>query len=424
MRIAIIAPGSRGDVQPYIALGKGLQRAGHVVRLVTHRDFEGLVSSHGLDFWPVEGNVQDIVQSDKMRAVLEGGNLLTSMAQMSKELKRGALALTHEGLAACRDVDWVLAGIGGLFVACSIAEKLGLPFLQAYNVPFTPTREFSGALFPNFPPWLGGSLNRLSHHLTRQMVWQAYRPADSAVRQKALGLPVSPLWGPFHSDRLQQAPILYGLSPSVFPQPSDWDDTIHVTGYWFLDPEDDWNPPPALERFLQAGPPPVYVGFGSMSNRKPEETADLVIQALTRTGQRAIMSSGWSGLHKTDSPDDVFVVDSVPHAWLFPRVAAVVHHGGAGTTAAGLRAGVPSVIIPFHGDQPFWGQRVAALGVGPPPIPRKKLTVEILAQAIHRAMTDQTMRQRAASLGAKIQVEDGIARAVAVVQRIEEQGET
>jgi UDP:flavonoid glycosyltransferase YjiC (YdhE family) len=159
-----------------------------------------------------------------------------------------------------------------------------------------------------------------------------------------------------------------------------------------------------------------------MSNRKPEETADLVLQALARTQQRAIILSGWSGLHKANLPDSVFMLDSIPFSWLFPRVAAVVHHGGAGTTAAGLRAGVPSVVVPFFGDQPFWGQRIAELGVGPEPIPRKKLTVERLAHAIREAVTDQTMRQRAANLGSRIQAEDGIARAVAVVQQIEARG--
>jgi UDP:flavonoid glycosyltransferase YjiC (YdhE family) len=159
-----------------------------------------------------------------------------------------------------------------------------------------------------------------------------------------------------------------------------------------------------------------------MSNRKPEETADLILQALARTHQRAIILSGWGGMHKADWPDSVFVLDSVPFAWLFPRVAAVVHHGGAGTTAAGLRAGVPSVVIPFFADQPFWGRRVAELGVGPAPIPRRKLTVERLAQAIESALSDQAMRQRAASLGSRIRAEDGVGCAVGIVRQIEKRG--
>jgi UDP:flavonoid glycosyltransferase YjiC (YdhE family) len=157
-----------------------------------------------------------------------------------------------------------------------------------------------------------------------------------------------------------------------------------------------------------------------MGNRNPAETTDLVLQALAKTPQRAILLSGWGGLQKTDFPASVFMIDSIPHAWLFPRVAAVVHHGGASTTAAGLRAGVPSIVIPFLGDQPFWGKRVHHLGVGPAPIPRSKLTVDRLAQAIQEAVTNTAMRQRAAELGSKIQAEDGVANAVKIIQQMEE----
>jgi sterol 3beta-glucosyltransferase len=191
-----------------------------------------------------------------------------------------------------------------------------------------------------------------------------------------------------------------------------------VTGYWFLDPAEDWMPAPALVDFLAAGPPPVYVGFGSMSSRKPEETTALILGALARTGQRGIIHAGWGGMQRADLPDSVLMIDGVPFSWLFPRVAVVVHHGGAGTTSAGLRAGVPAVVVPFFGDQPYWGQRVADLGVGPAPIPRKKLTAERLAQAIQVAVTDHAMRQRAAELGTKIRAEDGVACAVAVVEQM------
>jgi sterol 3beta-glucosyltransferase len=422
MRIAIIAPGSRGDVEPYVALGKGLKRAGNVVRLVTHRDFNVLVNAHGLDFWPLQVSVQSIAESTGMRERLGNGSLLAVMPQMAQEAQRGALHLAEEGLAACREMDLVLAGIGGLFVGLALAEKLQLPMVQAYYAPFTPTQAYPSFLFPMLPSRLSGSLNRLSYHVAQQMMWQAFRPADSLARKRVLGLPAAPFWGPFDFARAQHYPVLYGYSPSVIPRPPDWGNHIHVTGYWFLDAEEDWSPPPALVDFLQAGPPPVYVGFGSMSSKKPEETAELILKALARTKQRGILLSGWGGLKVAESSDSVFMVDSVPFSWLFPRVTAVVHHGGAGTTAAGLRAGVPSVVIPFFGDQPFWGQRIAQLGVGPAPIPRRKLTVERLAQDIQQAVTDQAMRQRAAHLGARIQAEDGIARAVAVVQQIERRG--
>jgi sterol 3beta-glucosyltransferase len=415
MRIAIIAPGSRGDVQPYVALGKGLKKAGHTVRFVTSLSYESLVNAHGLELWPVESNMQEIIENEKMREVLENGSLLASMAQMGKVMKRNALKITAKSLDASQGMDMVLAGIGGLFIGLSVAEKLNLPFLQAFNVPFTPTRNFPGVFLPQLPNILGRPFNRLSHHFTRQMVWQTFRPADKIVRQQILGLSSQSPWGPFKTNYLKKSPIIYGFSPLVIPRPSDWGKDIYVTGYWFLDIPNNWTPPLELVEFLESGPPPIYIGFGSMSNRKPEETTDLVLQALKRTEQRAILLSGWGGLQKQNLPHSVFMIDSIPHSWLLPRMAAVIHHGGAGTTAAGLMAGVPSIIIPFHGDQPFWGQRVLELKVGPKPIPRRKLSVELLAQAIEEVITDKEMCQRASELGARIRAEDGLANAVTII---------
>jgi len=417
MRIVIIAPGSRGDVQPYIALGKGLQAAENVVRLVTHENYERLVKAHRLEFWPISGNVQEFAESPEMRALLEKGNFIAMMGYAAKTAEIAALNWAQEGLKACQGMDLIVAGLGGIFIGLALGEKLNLPLLQAYYVPFTPTSEFPGALFPQAIARLGGAANRLSHHITRQIIWQQARSSDRAARQRVLGLPTAPFFGPFNARPLQNTPVLYGFSPSVIAKPADWSENIHITGYWYLDSETDWTPSPALEEFLQAGTPPIYIGFGSMSSRKPEETAQLIFQALTQTGQRAVLLSGWNGLQAEVLPENVFLVDSVPHDWLFTRVNAVVHHGGAGTTAAGLRAGVPSIIIPFFADQPFWGERVAALGVGPKPIPRKKLTAEKLAQALEKALTDQGMRQRSAALGEKMKAEDGLAQAVEIIQR-------
>ena len=418
MRIAIIALGSRGDVQPYIALGKGLQASGHAVRLVTHENFADLVTAHGLEFWPMQGDVQAVVESPEMRALLEKGNFLAITARTAKAAQSAVLQWAQDGLIACQGMELLVAGIGGLYIGLALAEKLDLPFIQANVVPFTPTTAFPGALLPKSPPRLGGLFNRLSHQLTRQLMWQGFRSADRQARQQVLGLPAAPFWGPQTTARLRQAPVLYGFSPSVLPKPADWGAQIHVTGYWFLPAAAAWTPPPALVDFLAAGPPPVYIGFGSMGSRQPEATADLVIKALAQTGQRAILLTGWGGLQKEHLPESIFMIDSVPHDWLFAQVAAVVHHGGAGTTAAGIRAGVPALVIPFFGDQFFWGQRVAALGIGPAPIGRKQLTVERLAAALQIMATDQAMRQRAAQLGRQVQAEDGVARAVDLITEI------
>jgi sterol 3beta-glucosyltransferase len=317
----------------------------------------------------------------------------------------------------------LLAGISGGFLARSLSEKTGISLVLAYNLPITPTREFAGALLPGLGSFFGGALNWLSHWLSLQIVWQAYRPVDRQVRGKLLGLPPAPLMGPLRTDGSRDSPVLYGISPSVIRPPADWDAArVHLTGYWFLDPPGGWKPPEALDRFLAGGGPPVYIGFGSMASRDPEATAVTVLQAVNRAGQRAIIHRGWGGMHAEELPDSVFMIDSVPHSWLFPRVAAVVHHGGAGTTAAGLASGVPSIVVPFHGDQPFWGQRVAELGAGPAPIPRKKMTVGRLAAAIDAVLTDTAMRGRAAELGARIRSEDGIARAVYLIRQAVERG--
>jgi sterol 3beta-glucosyltransferase len=415
MQIAIIAMGTRGDVQPYLALGKGLKAAGHSVRLITHENFETLVTSHGLNFCSVKGNVQEVLESPEMLKLLERGNFLAINSYTATIVQDAAINWARDGIVACQGMDLIIAGVGGLYLAISLAEKLNIPLLQAYIFPFTPTTAFPAILLPQSISKLGGTVNRLSHHLFRQIMWQGFRKADQLARQQVLNLPPAPFWGSYNSLILRQYPTLYGFSSSVIPKPADWHNT-HVTGYWFLDEAADWTPPTALTKFLNNGAPPVYVGFGSMGTRKPAETADLVLAALARTGQRAILQSGWGGLMKTNLPETVLMVDSISHSWLFPRMAAVVHHGGAGTTAAGLRAGVPSIVIPFFGDQLYWGQRVAKLGVGTAPIPRKKLTVELLANAIHRAVRDPMMIQRATILGSNIQAEDGIANAVRVIE--------
>ena len=417
MKIAIVALGSRGDVQPYVALGKALKAAGHGVKLVTHENFETLVTSHGLKFCAMPGNVQAVMESDELRALLEKGNFLAINAYTSKLVKTISIEWAKAGLVACQGMDLLIGGVGGGTIMRALAEKLQIPILQAHVFPYTPTIAFPAVLFL---PWLskfGGIVNWLSHHLMRQIMWQSSRNADRLVRSQVLGLPPAPFFGPKKDAKLMPFPTLYGFSPSVIPKPADWRNT-EVTGAWFLDAEPDWTPPESLVSFLARGPAPVYIGFGSMGSRNPEETAGLVLQAIAQTGQRAILQSGWGGLAPQDLPENVLVVNLVPHSWLFPQMAAIVHHGGAGTTAASLRAGVPSIVIPFFGDQPFWGQRVADLGVGPAPIPRKKLTIDRLAQAIQTAMGDPVMRQRSAQLGAKIQAEDGLARVVETIDRL------
>lgn len=418
MKIAIIASGSRGDVQPYIALAHGLQKAGHQVRLVTNDNFKQLVERVGVPFYRMRGNVQEVAESPEIRELLAKGNFFAITMKTAKLLQEVTLQWAEDGLVACAGVDVIVAGIGGIFLGLALAEKLDIPLLQAYVVPLTPTSAFPSVLLPPSVARLGGVANKLSHTLTQQAIWQGVRSADKLARQKVLGLKPAPFFGSFNSKRMCQFPTLYGISPSVLPHPADWGDRAKIMGYWFLDVPSDWQPSEALLAFLEAGERPLYIGFGSMSSRNPEATSALVLEALAMTRQRAVIASGWGGFTQNELPANVFMVDNIPHDWLFPRVSAVVHHGGAGTSAAGMRAGVPSIVIPFFADQTFWGQRIADLGVGVAPMPRAKLTAEKLAQAMITATTNATIVQTASTLGEKIRAENGIANTVTTIEEL------
>lgn len=415
VNVSIVASGTRGDVQPYIALGAGLQQAGNNVRLLASENFEPLVVEAGLDFASTGENIEAILQSEEWRKTTESGNFLTILAKMQSEMKKRAAGIAQIMPNLLKGSDLIITGMSGIGGVFSIADMHHIPLIQAYVVPFMPTGEFPAPLVPKLP--IGGMVNRLSFHVMRQMFWQNTKIADVAMRQ-AVGLGKAPFWGPFATLNRRKVPALYGYSRYVLPRPHDWPDNHYVTGYWFLDTAAEWIPPTDLIDFLNAGKPPVYIGFGSMVSRNSEEAGTIALEALQRSGQRGILAAGWGGLKASHLPDTVFPIASISHSWLFPRMAAVVHHGGAGTTAAGLRAGVPAIIIPFMGDQAFWGARVASLGVGTQPIPRKKLTAERLAEAISEAVSNTTMQQKAASLGQKIRNEKGVEAAVSLVEQL------
>ena len=417
MKVTINAFGSRGDVQPYIALGKGLKAAGHDVRITTHRIFANLVREHELDFSPMEGDPKEVLLEQAI--VNLGNNPIRINRWIVKNFRPVMDRVFLATLEGAQGAD-VLLNSALSFAGWHVAEKLNIPAIAAYLQPMTPTRAFHGVSSPLPSAWLPfrGLYNLLSTKFTNQFFFTMIRPLTNECRREILSLPplsTTYYWG--IDTASAPVPILYGYSPSVIPKPADWGDYQQVTGYWFLDEAQSYRPPPKLTAFLESGPPPVYVGFGSMVDHEREEMTRLIVDAVGRTGQRAILLGGWSDLGSMDLPDSILRVDSVPHDWLFPRVAAVVHHGGAGTTAAGLRAGVPTVIVPFTVDQPFWGWRVYELGVGPKWILRKKLTAEKLAAAIDQAADDQSMARRAKALGRMICAENGLGTAVHLVEQ-------
>lgn len=414
--LTILALGSRGDVLPYVVLGGGLRQSGFGVRVITFASFAPLAAQYDLEFTAVPGDAEQITTSSSGISLAESGY---NVWQMWQSLKASYWQLaTSISDALSQPAIWQTDAIinqlpGGLF-GLDLAEKLQIPHIAAAVMPLLRTRAFPMLAFPPGLAFLPGYTS-LTYRLAEQLVWSGFRWAVNRWRQTTLGLPPQPFWGRFAE--MSQLPTLLGFSQHVVPRPPDWGSNIHFTGYW-RPQEPAWEPPTALLRFLEAGPPPVFIGFGSMPVRDPQRVTQVILNALNLMGQRAILHTGWAGLGQATLPENVYQLTYAPYGWLFPQMAAVVHHGGSGTTGFGFWAGVPAVLVPFLFDQFFWGRRIVSLGVGPEPVPYKKLTAVRLAAAIETAVSDPSMRQQAAALGELIRQEDGVAQAVRVVQQI------
>ncbi|HVF25332.1 MAG TPA: glycosyltransferase [Anaerolineales bacterium] len=403
MHITILALGSRGDVQPYATLGRGLKAAGHQVRFITFESFASLIAEHELDFHPIHGDAQALVASggaDMLGLIRSFGSLAEGYARDLSAPYLGETDLI---------VNQLPLGLYGF----DLAEKHGIPMILAAVIPVVRTRAFPLMGLPKIP--LPG-YNKFTYYLGEQMGWQMFRGVINRWRKQKLNLPPLPLRGYFELLATHKIPILNGFSRYVVPRPADWNEHIHVTGYWF--PEDKpWQPPQDLQEFIEAGSPPIFIGFGSMPVKDPQKTTEIILEALKPSGQRGILHMGWGGIGNQNLPDYVFKINYAPYEWLFPRMAMVIHHGGSGTTSFGLRAGIPSCIVPFVFDQFFWGKRIVELGVGPGPIPYKALTAERLRDAI-LAGNDSLMRQRAFELGLKIQAENGLENGIQVIEQV------
>jgi sterol 3beta-glucosyltransferase len=408
MNILLSTFGTQGDIQPFVALGKRLMASGHRVAVCTASGYQATIETHGLLYAHMSNTLLELTT-----ALLEGrGSTLAAMRQIFPAVRQN---LADEWRAAQAFAPDAIVYHPKMLASYHIAEKLAIPCLFAIPMPlYTPTRAYPTPFLAGLR--LGGRFNQLSYRAFG-LATAMYAGMLNAFRVQTLGLAPQRRF----ADLLVRAsgapvPVLYPYSPQLLPVPADYPAYVHVTGSWFLDRPADWQPPVALQKFLEAGPPPVYVGFGS-GGRGGVKRAQIVLEALALTGQRGVLARGWGGLQATDLPDTVFMLDAAPHDWLFPQMAAVVHHGGAGTTAEGLRAARPTVICPFMADQPFWGRLVQEQGLGPQPIPQRRLNAPRLAEAISAAVSDTAMRQRAVALGARIRAEDGVGAATAIIER-------
>lgn len=420
MHVTILALGSYGDVLPFVFLGRALREAGFQVRLASFENFATLAQKHGLDFHPISGDATSLLSGPQGLALAESDRnvirmYLGVMRSFGAQVRR--YARDFSALADYK-TDVIINQLPGGLFGYDLAQKLGVPLILAGVIPLARTAAFPMLAFPRALRHIPG-YNALTYRLAEQLLWQGFRSAINRWRRQVLGLPAASLAGYMGQVYQKEIPVLNGFSTHVVPRPPDWGPHIYVTGYWFPQ-EEAWHPPDDLRHFIEAGPPPIFLGFGSMPLRHPRQTTALNLEALARSGQRAVLHAGWAGMAKsagTQLPPRVFAIDYAPYRWLFPRMAAVIHHGGSGTTAAGLRAGVPALVVPFLFDQHFWGRRLAELGVAPPPLPYRKLTAGKLARAISAAARDQEMRRRAASLGHKIRAEKGLEAAVALIQQ-------
>ncbi|KAI1073424.1 glycosyltransferase family 28 domain-containing protein [Whalleya microplaca] len=429
LNIAIHIVGSRGDVQPFIPIAQLLSKPpyGHRVRICTHPSFKDFVESKGLEFFSIGGDPEAL-----MAYMVKNPGLLPSR----ESFKAGEIRKRREEMAEIMDGAWrscIEAGNGlgkkirasevntasDLFIADAIianppsmahihcAEKLNVPLHMVFTMPWSPTHTFHHPLAAmQYGQTEAGMANYLSFMMMELLTWQGLGDVINKFRTRTLQLdPISPLWGHQLLSRLR-VPFTYLWSESLIPKPQDWDSHVQIAGFSFLPQAASYTPPPDLAEFLANGSPPIYIGFGSIVVDNPQALTALIFEALRLANVRGIVSKGWGGIGGGDVPDNVYLVGDCPHDWLFQHVSCVVHHGGAGTTAAGLAAGCPTVVVPFFGDQAFWGQMIARAGAGPNPVPFTKMTAESLAESIRFALRPE-VQTAAKEVAGQIAGEDG-----------------
>lgn len=408
-KVVIACYGTRGDVVPLTGIGVRLQDAGHEVVMAAPEMFAALIRDCGLEFRPIAldlGLDADVSDANPLKLL------------MAMYAPKGMRALAEGVLAAIRDVPADLLPLSPMteFAGHQIAEAKGVPAIGVRMQPLSATAEYPPVVLG---AWSVGSIgNRMVGNLGAAVVDRLYSGAIAGLRAQ-LGLPRRSAAASRRRRTEAGWPILYGYSPSVVARPADWRPGIDVVGYWWPQRPLGWQPPESLVRFLDDGPPPVFLGFGSLINTKAEaeRVSELVLRALRAAGARGVIQAGWAGLDV--SGDDVLTIGEVPHDWLFDRVAAVAHACGAGTTAAVLRAGVPAIAVPFGvGDQPFWARRLRELGVSAGTLSQRKLTADGLAEAIRTALTDPGLRDNAKRLAPRIAEDDGAGQVLATVERL------
>ncbi|MGP5268691.1 glycosyltransferase [Brachybacterium alimentarium] len=412
MKVLILTFGTRGDVDPYIALAARLCVEGHEAVVGAPEEFRRDVEACGAGFEPMGTEMLRLVRGS-MAEMAGPADSVRLIARMNQAMKA---SLLEQWRAAQRVEPTLIVAHPKALGGVHIAQRLRIPVVASIPLPFlTPTSDFP---VPFISRSLTGPVNRASYHVNRFSAI-AYGGMINRFRRQVLGLDRITRFSDYlHTDDGSRLPVLYGFSEHVVPVPADYPGNAHVTGYWHRSGS-EWTPPVHLAEFLHSEDPTVYIGFGSMGfGKHAAERGRLLAEAVDRAGIRAVVATGWGGVDLQEASPRILTLDEAPHDHLFPRVSAVVHHGGAGTTAAGLRAGRPTLVAPVLGDQAFWGQRVAALGAGPEPVALRKLTVQVLADRLRQLVVDPQFSRQATAVGERLRQEDGTGTAVRVLEDI------
>lgn len=412
MRITILTYGSRGDVQPCLALAAALQQAGHAPLLALPASLRALADEQGIPAVSLSGDIAQLSQGFN-RA---GQNPFAILRAMKENIEPVALDVSRAARLACQGADLIVHTFLFTLGAHAFARQMGIPDVSVQFFPmFFASGSYPHLSFPELP--LGPLYNRLTHHIgSATYVW-AQRAMYPRMRKASPDFPARLHW-PFRASAERAAtPLLLAYSPALVPPEPDWGAHVQPTGFWFLDSPSSYQPPPELADFLEDGPPPVCAGFGSMIHPNSLQMQRAVMEGVRQAGQRAVILTGWDGWAAADPGPDRLFLQSAPHDWLFPRCAAVIHHCGSGTTAAVLRSGRPSVMLPLAVDQPFWARRIHARGAGPAPLDARTLTAGQVADAVRQAVESDSIRSRAAALGAATRSEAGVQKAVEMIIR-------
>ncbi|MED4756411.1 glycosyltransferase [Priestia megaterium] len=415
MLITMLTTGTRGDTQPFMALGLELKKKGYRVRIAASEAYQDFIESYGFEYAMLRGDVSKIIESGAADDAINADNPLEFFSSLKNEKMMGMMVNIQKDLhKACKGAGAIVYHPGAA-IGYFAAKEMDIPSILASPFPMTPTKDYPALIFYDRPRF-GKIYNKLTHRIFEWGFWKIVSGPLKKYWVQQYGEGPNDFSCPYPKQRTAANPTIISSSPTVFSVSKDWPEHVHSYGNWFMDSDHSYQPEEKLERFLKAGEPPVYIGFGSVGDKKNAgETTALVIKALKLAGKRGIINTGGSGMNQTEEiAEDILFVKDIPHEWLFPKMSAVVHHGGAGTTAEGLRAGVPSAIIPYGNDQFAWGRKIHELGAGAKAIPRKELTAEKLSAAISYTQVNE-IRSKAQEIGKQIRAEKGAEKAAQVI---------